>query len=328
MNLAFDLRFPVLTTQEKILHEKALVKSANFKKSHTELLEIIMEVDKSRLFEKFCLTSTFSYCTQLLKLSEDVTYTLIKISRVSEKVPEVKAAIDEGVLSISNAKRIAAIVTEENKTEWIEKAKELSQKKLDQELAKAFPKEAVKEKISYVSEDRLKLVAGLSEKAKSWLLEAQDILSQKSKASATIEETLETALQEYIERNSRVKKAERAEDRRRKKEKCVAKAEPSKLPVSRRGAERPCAEQQKVLSANQRTPIPAEVIHQINLRDQRKCQARMSNGNPCGSTRWLEYHHKMPVQHGGTNAIDNLTTLCSRHHQLHHSADHRPKHQS
>jgi len=312
MNLAFNLKTPSLTDKEKQLHEKALVKSRNFKNAHSELLEIIMEVDKLRLFEKFCLTSTFTYCTQMLKLSEDVTYTLIKISRVSEKVPELKMAIDEGLLSISNAKRIASVVTSENKLEWIEKAKGLSQRKLEQEVAKVLPKEAVQEKMKYVSENRVKLETGLDEEVMRLIRRAQDLISQKSKEPATIEATLKEALTEYLERNDPVKKAERRADRKVKK---IAAKEVSlnctntQSPVSRRVRAR----------QSPRTTIEAEIIHQVNLRDQRKCQFPMPNGTKCESTRWIHYHHIIEVQHGGLNTLENLTTLCSQHHrQIHH----------
>lgn len=333
MNSAFDLTIPKLSDKEKLLHEKALLKSANFKKSHAELLEIIIEVDKQRLFEKFLLTSTFAYCTQLLKLSDDVTYTLIKISRASVKVPELKIAIHEGYLSISNAKRIAQVVTPENKTEWIEKAKEMSQRKLEQEVAKFFPKEAIPEKIKYVSETRLKLEIGLHEEVMALIHKAQDLISQKSKSAATIEVTLKAVITDYLSRHNPVQKAQRIENSKTKKKEGGFKKENQcsdiqeqildrqnlmaeeqiqklknqslndlcSLPVSKRGAKR--------------KSIPAEIIHKINLRDKQQCQARMLNGRICGSSRWLDYHHKIPVHSGGVNTVENLTTLCSQHHR-------------
>lgn len=327
MNFAFDLKTPVLNEKERILHAKALAKASNYKKSHAELLGVITEVDKLRLFEKFLLTSTFAYCTQILKLSEDVTYTLIKISRVSEKVPELKIAIHNGSLSISNAKRIAPIVTPENKTEWIEKAKEFPQRKLEQEVAKSFPKEAVQEKIKYVSENRVKLEAGLDEEVMNLIRKAQDLISQKTKSVETIETVLKEVLSEYIERNDPVQKAKRIENKNFKKvarnldkapQAFKSKVKPllgyaNSLPVSRRGAERPQI-------STQRSAIPAEVIHKINLRDNRKCQAQMLNGRICGNSRWLDYHHKIPVKLGGTNTIENLITLCAQHHRQLHKA--------
>ncbi len=38
----------------------------------------------------------------------------------------------------------------------------------------------------------------------------------------------------------------------------------------------------------------------------------------CDKERFLHIHHKLPVAKGGTNALDNLTLLCSAHHRLEH----------
>lgn len=38
----------------------------------------------------------------------------------------------------------------------------------------------------------------------------------------------------------------------------------------------------------------------------------------CGGMAYIEIHHKTPVAKGGTNAFENLITLCSRHHSYAH----------
>jgi len=86
VNLTFDLNRPSydvnnqgdskienhtlkLNSTEQALYEKALRRAKNFKNAHSDLLETIMEVDETRLYEKFSLTSTFKYCTDILNLS-------------------------------------------------------------------------------------------------------------------------------------------------------------------------------------------------------------------------------------------------------------------
>lgn len=317
----FKMKVPQLTQEEIALHEKALEKSLNFKRTYGELLEIIMKIDKSRLFEKFLLTSTFSYCTQVLKLSEDITCTLTKIARVSQKVPELKAAIDEGLISISNAKRIAPIVTAENKREWIEKARVLPQRNLEKEVAKTFPKEAVQEIVKFVSEERIKLEIGLGEETLKLLRLAQDLISQKSRYAATLEATLSVVIKEFVEKHDPVEQAKRVTKRDQAKVKHdlneneqdkIKLKQNCKLSVSRRGAG-------SHVAIHKRIAIPAEILHQVNLRDKRQCQAQLPNGTICGSKRWLDYHHKIPVKMGGLNAIENLTTLCSQLHRLFHA---------
>ena len=56
------------------------------------------------------------------------------------------------------------MITKENQSEWIEKASTMTQKQLEKEVAKENPKEAVKEKMTYVQESRIQLTCGISEK--------------------------------------------------------------------------------------------------------------------------------------------------------------------
>lgn len=223
MNLAFDLEKEIafssqhepantygLNAQEKTIHERALEKARVLKKAHAELLAAVIEVDISRLYVKFQLNSTFSYCTKILGLSEDVTCTLTRLARVSSVVPELKMAIDEGGLNISNARHIAAILTPENKSEWLEKAKILPQKKLQYEVAKSFPQQAVQERAKFIAADRIKLEMGLNAKMMEDFRRAQDLVSQKLKGAASLEVTMEELLQFFLERNDPLVKAKRA----------------------------------------------------------------------------------------------------------------------
>ncbi|MCM0606027.1 MAG: HNH endonuclease [Xanthomonadaceae bacterium] len=64
--------------------------------------------------------------------------------------------------------------------------------------------------------------------------------------------------------------------------------------------------------------MPAKILHQVNLRDQRRCNFINTHNIRCNQTRWIEIHHLLPVSQGGTHALENLTTLCSSHHKLQH----------
>lgn len=312
-NLTIFFEQKQLSSKEQSIHERALRKAAQFKKAHAELLQAVMDVDAARLFEKFLLNSTFAYCTRILKLSEDVTCTLTRLARISVAVPELKMAIDSQSLSISNARHIASIVTPENKTEWIEKAKNLPQRQLQQAVASAFPQQAaVQEKTKFVSAERIKLEMGLDSKMMDNFRRAQDLVSRKQRSAATLEATLEELLRVYLEKFDPLLKAERAEKRTKKN---------LKLSVSIRGAEqKSLVEDQSILvrRALKRTSIPASIQHAVNRRDANQCQAQLPDGTRCGSKRWLDYHHRVPVQVGGKNTLENLTTLCSFHHQALH----------
>ena len=59
--------------------------------------------------------------------------------------------------------------------------------------------------------------------------------------------------------------------------------------------------------------IPPTLRIEILSRDRFRCRAP-----GCGNSRFLEVHHVKPRSAGGGNDPDNLVTLCSACHRLHH----------
>jgi hypothetical protein len=74
----------------------------------------------------------------------------------------------------------------------------------------------------------------------------------------------------------------------------------------------------KPSTSNKRIPLTAAQKHAVYLRDQGKCTHRDHTGNRCEQDRWLDIHHIVPVSLGGSNDPENLTLLCSHHHDLAH----------
>lgn len=67
-----------------------------------------------------------------------------------------------------------------------------------------------------------------------------------------------------------------------------------------------------------REPLTAAQKHAVAIRDQGKCTHIDLTGRRCNQDRWTDTHHIIPVNKGGTNDPENLTTLCSYHHDLVH----------
>jgi hypothetical protein len=62
-----------------------------------------------------------------------------------------------------------------------------------------------------------------------------------------------------------------------------------------------------------RTAIPSSIRRRVLRRDHHRCQVP-----GCGGARWLEVHHIVPREVGGTHDPANLVTLCGAHHRAHH----------
>lgn len=207
--MAFRIDPIPLTPSELKIHKEILRAAGRFHSAQSELLDLIQEVDRTRIFVKLGQKSCFAYCVSELKLSEDMTCNLTTVARKSFEVPELKQAVKEG-LSIAKARKICAIITPENQEHWIRLARNLTYAELDREIAREFPKERVKESAKAVGGDRFKITLGLDGDALELFRQVQDLVSTKRNIAATLEETLIEIMEEYADRHHPLAKAERA----------------------------------------------------------------------------------------------------------------------
>jgi hypothetical protein len=198
----------MLTHEQKEIHERALRIAKEFQNAETQLIDIIQSVEEKRIFMALGYSSLFSYCLDALKLSESNSQMLISIARKSRMVPELKAEIKNGNVSVSKAQRIVSVLTPQNKTEWIQKASQLSKRELEKQVAQIHPEE-VRETLRPVSENRSRLQLGISEEILKKLKRAQALLSSKKRKPVSFEEVLESSLDRLLEKEDPVQKAKR-----------------------------------------------------------------------------------------------------------------------
>jgi 5-methylcytosine-specific restriction endonuclease McrA len=282
------------------IHKKALEVATQFKRAEADLIAILQEVETARVFEKLGFTSLFNYCVQALGLSESVAANFITVSRKAREIPVLQSAIRSGVLPVSKARKITPVLTLDNQDEWIEKARLLPTRKLEEEVAQVAPREAVPERLKFVSAERLELRVGISKSLQEKLDRVRDLESQRTARAASLEDTLEALTEVYLETKDPMKRAERVMKRKSEAPKNDADA---------------CV---TVTHAGSRKPIPAIIRHRIQLRDGGQCAHVNERGERCENRRWLDVHHIRPKNLGGENSLENLTTLCSAHHRAEH----------
>lgn len=302
------------------LHEQALETANRYKHAEANLIEILQQIEEHRVHLKKGHPSLFQYVISELDLSESVAYNLISVSRKAREVPALAVEILKGVITLSNARKIVPVLNPQNQAIWLEKARTLSQRQLEKEIVKVRPESATPEKASYVTENRVRLELGLAEKDMLRLRRVQDLISQAKRRPVTLEEALVTLSEDYLKRHDPLERAKRQKVRNGLKPSSTKRTQPVSLP--------------KPISPRKREPIPANLLHQVNLRDERRCtflshqgmdtqnldaQNLNTNAARCNQTRWIEIHHKTPVSQGGGNTLENLTTLCAAHHKWVHS---------
>jgi hypothetical protein len=180
--------------------------------------------------------------------------------------------------------------------------------------------------VTYETGDRLELVTSVSEEVWLKLKCVQDLLSQKLKRPASIEEALAAMTDSYLQKHDPVLRADRALERKKKREASSSSigtcaldhAAQDKHVTCRNSASAPVTKAH--CQGNKRTPIPAHVKNAVIARDGRQCTAIGADGKRCMNRRWLHLHHILEVSRGGANEFENITSLCEGHHRAVHHA--------
>jgi 5-methylcytosine-specific restriction endonuclease McrA len=279
-----------------------------YRSEEQKLISVLQQIEAQFVFRELGYASMFQYCIERHKLSESRAYELIYVSRKCAEVPKLKVAIEAGSVSVSAAKRIGSVVTQENAELWISQAATLKQKELERAVATVNPKVAVKEMVKPVAADRSTLVVGISHSLEKKLARVRELVAQSSAKPCDLEKALDQMADLFLERKDPVIRAERITQKKSAAEFKANQHVSSKVV-------RPTPKYSPAVARQTRAPIPAAIRHQVMLRDRGECQGTTPQGNRCGCRQWTEVHHIRPVSLGGSNALDNLLTLCSNHHR-------------
>lgn len=277
-----------LTDNESKLHAEARERARDYLRAEARLLEIIMDVDRTRLFAKLGFNSCFQYCVRSLSLSEAVAMNFINVARKANEVPELLALIQTEGVSISKARKIVPVLTCENKDEWLTKVTELTQARLEREVAEVMPETAQVERAKPVKNQKVRLEIYVSAEDFEIIRHAQDLVSRSKGTPADLAATFVAIAESFLQKKDPVAKAERRLSRNR---------------------------------SVRRTALPAAVRHAVHRRDGGRCQATRANGERCQSRRFVHLHHVREKSKGGSDSVDNLVTVCASCHRTWHSTN-------
>jgi len=293
------------------LDDQAVQIIQRYRNEEKKLISILQEIEAQFVFRELGYSSMYQYCVERHKFSESRAYELIYVSRKCTEVPQLKAAIETGVVSVSAAKRIGSVVTQGNAELWISQSATLKQKDLERAVATVNPKAAVKETVKPVAADRSMLVVGISHELEKKFARVRGLVAQRSAKPCDLERALEQMADVFLSRKDPVQRAERIMQK-----KLVAKSNVNQHVLSK--VARPVQKPAPAVARQTRSPIPAAVRHQVMLRDRGQCQGKTPLGTRCRCKQWTDIHHVRPVSIGGTDDLGNLLTLCRSHHQKVH----------
>src|SRR5450755_360665 len=109
----------MMTQKEIEIDLQAVAQAKTYVREESRLIECVLRVESERIFAKLGFSSLYAYCQTRLGLSDSQSSAVSAVTIASAKVPELKAAVRSGELTVSQAKRITKVIKPSNAKEWI-----------------------------------------------------------------------------------------------------------------------------------------------------------------------------------------------------------------
>ncbi len=293
-----------LSISERALHNEATTVCTRIQGDEAYLIQILQKIEHTKLYKKFHRPSLFAYALHELKLTRTTAYSFISVARKAKEIPRLHEAIQKSEFSVAKASRIVAALTRKNAEGLVRFAIQNTCEKTDREVARINPRAGAPEKIKYLSKNLVQLTITVSQEGFEKFQRAEALAAQKGKKFLGRGGVVELLAEEYVERHDPVRKADRAAELKARKN-LNLQTKTERLCVNR-------------VFQSERVKLTAEQKHAVFARDRGRCTHVDQTGERCTNDRYLHVHHLIPVANGGTNDPDNLTTLCSSHHDLVH----------
>lgn len=294
------------------------------------LIAALVEFDARRLFLAEGCSSLFTYCTQVLHLSEHAAYGRIEAARAARQFPVLLDLLADGALTLTAICLLAPHLTDENHRDVLAAARHKTKREVELLVATVRPKPAVPATVRKLPEVQPPVTLALEPSEPHLLSAPMDANAVSESASFSTPErpsppsvvvplaperyklqvTLSADMYQTLRRaqdllRHSVPDGDLAAIVGRGLKLLVQELEQTKFAA----AERP----RKMSVAQKRSRhIPADVRREVWKRDGGQCAFIGTQGR-CSERGFLEFHHVTPYADGGESVVENLELRCRAH---------------
>jgi hypothetical protein len=300
--------------------------AASEREATARLVASLAEVDARRLYLSEGCSSLFTYCTQVLHLSEHAAYNRIEAARTARRFPQILERLADGSIHLTAVRLLAPTLTPENHRALLDAARHKSKRDIEHLLARLNPEP-----------DVAPCIRKLPAPAASPLVTEVPPVIERPKEGESATSPREFAppppvrppvvrplsperykVQFTISKETH-DKLRRAQDLMRH---TIPNGDPAAIfdraltvllsELERRklaAAKRP---RTTAAASTVSRHIPAAVTRAVWTRDGGRC-AFVGNTGRCTETGFLEFHHIMPYADGGETSVENLELRCRPH---------------
>jgi HNH endonuclease len=283
--------------------------------------------------------SLFTYCTEVLRLSEDAACNRIQAARACRDFPVILGALASGAMSLTSVRLLRRHLTPENHQAVLARAHGRSRREIEALVAELAPRPDVPSAVRKVpapapvttpSSPSTGAPAAIGGSfAPTAPLAAPPAPTRRPIIETTSPERYRvqfTIGKESHEKLRRVQALLRREipsgdpgaifDRaiillleRVEKAKLGAAAKPRPRSI------RPGTDRQLRTPILTSRDVPRDVERAVSRRDDGQCAFVAPDGRRCTERVFLEFHHIRPYAKGGPATVENISLRCRRHNQ-------------
>ncbi len=316
--------------------EAEVIRLATRERSSTaSLVAHLAELYGRRLHERAGFSSLFTYCMEVLRLSEHEAYDRMKAAKVARRYPQVLGWLASGELNLTTVRLLAPHLTRANQEELFAAARGKRKRQVQELLASRFPKPdvpfsvrklpsppAVPVSVSTSRPGPVDVASGSPAAVAGPPLDVAARVPIPGPPPPLVRPLAPDRYQLTFTTSTETREMlEFAQDLLRH---AIPSGDPAQ--IFARALEVLVEELLKRRFAVTRNPraggaavtdsryIPAHVKRAVYIRDRGRCVFVGANGRLCGERAFVECdHHPIPFAAGGRATVDNLQLRCRAH---------------
>jgi hypothetical protein len=294
----------------------------------------LREAQRIRLWERFGYTSLVDYMERELGYSARSAVDRLRVANAIEALPQVEAALDQGTLSFSAARRLVPIMRADNQEAWLEATQDKSVREIEAMVSGHKPGDMPSDPVDEQARTktlRFDVSVATAAIVREYQKHRARALGDLVDDDVLIREVFQQALDRVVEsRRAASDSSDTATTapRGRYQIATVVCAECKRGwmnaagtttlmdPVELARAQCDCDEIGRVDivgETRKRAAIPPARKKKVLARDNHRCRVP-----GCRSTN-IDVHHLHPQALGGSHDETNLLTLCEAHHRAVHA---------
>ncbi|MBK9294566.1 MAG: HNH endonuclease [Oligoflexia bacterium] len=303
----------------------------NEREATTKVLNLLMQIEKRKLFALRGYDSLFSFVVGYLGYSEPAAHRRIAAMRALKEFPKLEAKITSGSLSLTNLAQVQVAIRQEAKATGVKVASALklelfeavenkSTRECEKILRTQMPEAVPNEKRRELTESLTELKFVLDEATIKNLQKLKELWSHKNPGMSDAE--LVKAMAEFCLAKVDPEKKTKEKLELSKVENRQEISEASKTAPKTTAPEVTPTAHVNLTAKHKANPavsrhIPVQTRKYVWHRDKGACQYQDPiTKKLCLSKRYIEIDHVQPWALGGSHDPTNLRLLCNTHNML------------